>query len=549
MSDPSKKQMNAPVKQVVQPCPKPTIDLQYLDCKGNGIAGANYQLYSVDVNRAKDGFYEKSGTLDSNGLAHISDVPELVGFVYYFEKDPKTYEPEEKPSKKPELAKAQSVLDSIGDWLVGAAQGDFNKEQTTGQLVANTLLGLVPIVDQVLDARDIVSVLKDIVEYYMEDEASQKSHPDELGLDYELWIWINVFIIAIGCIPIVGSAVKGVLKGVLHYLKKAGKVATKLSPHQLRIGWEYLVAILNKFGVGNAHQWLKTEFPSKIDGWMKEASGIIKRGLDSIMESADTAVKGVKFFSTEKAALVAKRVEEYKKAINKAKSKVDEMSSKVKQWFKEQIGAITGGAHKSEHIGATGTKSNPVTNSRNQSQADAPDVPSAKLSRMEKLAAETGNTAAHVLARRQVATNFYKQNAKWMTDADINDHLKGIDFNNPVVVKVSPPPVVVEQWQVPGDNQGNYYSNPGTSPGELGIGPYGVAKSADGPSIVAKVTNQYQVPAGTPYLQSTSASITDTWSVKPGQFESGKLGSSGMSQQAQGGGTQMFMPSKPPLQK
>ncbi len=374
MSDPSKKQVNAPVKQVVQPCPKPTIDLQYLDCKGNGIAGAKYQLYSVDVKRAKDGFYEKSGTLDSNGLAHISDVPELVGFVYYFEKDPKTYEPEEKPSKKPELAKAQSVLDSIGDWLVGAAQGDFNKEQTTGQLVANTLLGLVPIVDQVLDARDIVSGLKDIVEYYMEDEASQKSHPDELGLDYELWIWINVFIIAIGCIPIVGSAVKGVLKGVLHYLKKAGKVATKLSPHQLRVGWEYLVAILNKFGVGNAHQWLKTEFPSKIDGWMKEASGIIKRGLDSIMESADTAVKGVKFFSTEKAALVAKRVEEYKKAINKAKSKVDEMSSKVKQWFKEQIGAITGGAHKSEHIGATGTKSNPVTNSRNQLQADAPDV-------------------------------------------------------------------------------------------------------------------------------------------------------------------------------
>jgi hypothetical protein len=374
MSDPSEKQVNAPVKQVVQPCPKPTIDLQYLDCKGNGIAGAKYQLYSVDVNREKDGFYEKSGTLDGKGCAHIDNVPELVGFVYYFEKDPKPYKPEEQPSKKPDVAKAQSVLDSIGDWLLGAAQGDFNKEQTTGQLVVNTLLGLVPIVDQVLDARDIVSGLKDIVEYYMEDDATQKKHPDELGLDYELWMWINVFIIAIGCIPIVGSAVKGVLKGVLHYLKSVGKVATKLSPKQLRVGWEYLVAILNKFGVGNAHQWLKTEFPSKIDSWMKQASSIIKRGLDSIMETADKAVKGVKVFSTEKAALVAKRVEDYKKAINKAKSKVDEMAAKVKQWFKEQINAITGGAHKSESLGATGTKSQPVNNQRTQLQAEAPDL-------------------------------------------------------------------------------------------------------------------------------------------------------------------------------
>ncbi|MFO0014847.1 MAG: glycohydrolase toxin TNT-related protein [Planctomycetota bacterium] len=374
MSDNRKRANSSPVKSPVECCPKPTVDLEYLDCRGKGIGGAKYQVYSVNWDGKKDGKFSKSGTLDGNGKAHIDNVPEIKALEYYFEKDPKPYEPELVPSKTPDRDETASMLDSIAIWLVDTAKGDFNQEQTIGQITVNALLGLIPVVDQVLDARDLTAGLKAIIDYYIEDEAEQQKHPDELGLDYEKWIWINVFIISIGCIPIVGSAVKGVFKGVIHYLKQAGKVAGKLSPIQLRKGWEFLVKILNHFGVGNAHKWLKVEFPAKIDGWMNTASKTIRGALDTIEKTADKAVSAVSFFSSTKAAEIDERVRLYKKAIDKAKSKIDDMTNQVKAWFKEQVQILTGGAHKSEEVGATGTRSRPIENKRLQKQAKPPDL-------------------------------------------------------------------------------------------------------------------------------------------------------------------------------
>jgi hypothetical protein len=358
-----------PIKSLVQCCPERTIDLQYLDCRGKGVPGATYHLESTDPNIP----YTKTGTLDGNGCAHIDGVPELKGFIYYFEKDPNVYVQISEPSQSPNVTAAKSELDGIGDWIWGTVQGDFNKEQTTGQLVVNTILGFIPIVDQVLDIRDIIAGLKDIIEYYMEPETDQGKHEDVLGIDYEFWLWINVFIIAIGCIPIVGSAVKGVLKGVIHYLKTAGKTATKLSPRQLREAWEYLVSILNRFGAGNAHQWLKNDFPAKIDGWMNEAAGFIRQAINTIQTTIDAAVSGAKFFGFKRADEIAQRAKKYKAALDKAISKLDDMKSRAAKWFKEQVDAITGGAHKSENLGATGTKTIPIVNKRSQNQAEPPD--------------------------------------------------------------------------------------------------------------------------------------------------------------------------------
>lgn len=62
--------------------------------RGTGVAGAKYVVYSVDIQGNKDGVYETEGTLDGDGRAHITDVPEITQFDYYFEDDPQpsTYE-------------------------------------------------------------------------------------------------------------------------------------------------------------------------------------------------------------------------------------------------------------------------------------------------------------------------------------------------------------------------------------------------------------------------------------------------------------------------
>ena len=371
----STSQGNGPVATPVQPCPKPCIDLEYLHCDGSGVKGAKYQIYSVDLGGNKDGFYEKSGTTDAKGKAHIANVPEISQFRYFFEKDPEVFQvkPERQPKAKPDEAAAKSALDSIGDWVWGTIQGDFNKDQSISQVAVNTILGLIPLVDQALDVRDIIAGLKDIIGYYSESDDKQKKHEDTLGLDYETWIWINVFIIAIGSIPIVGSAVKGVLKGVLVYLKKIGKKASQLSPRQLRAAWEYLVSILNHFGVGNAHKWLK-EFPGKLDGWMNQAAIKIRGALDALKEMLDSTAKYSKVLGSEKSQAIIKRVDQYKKAIAKAYNRLDAMKTKVNNWLKEQVEAITKGSHKAEQRGATGTAGNKVNNQRVQTEAEAPDL-------------------------------------------------------------------------------------------------------------------------------------------------------------------------------
>lgn len=363
------------VDSAVQCCPQPTIDLHYRYSDGSGVPNAKYRVYSVGEDGEPDGVFEEEGTLDGEGKKHITGVPEVVQLRYEFYGDPNTYEikSEAEPSAEPDREATTSALDAVGDWIWGTVQGDFNKDQSISQLAVNTVLGLIPIVDQVLDVRDIIAGLKDIIVYYMMDEDEQAEQEEVLGLSYELWIWINVFIIALGSIPIVGSAVKGVVKGILHYLKQLGKVAGDLSPNQLARLWEVTVSILNKFGVGNAHKWLK-EFPGKMDGWMDEAAKKVRGALDAVKEMIEAAKsyaqKSSWIIGRERAAEVVRKSDEYLKAIGKAYSRLDQMKAQANAWIKEQINKILSGKHHAESTGSTGTAGNPVNNSRQQVETD-----------------------------------------------------------------------------------------------------------------------------------------------------------------------------------
>jgi len=99
-------------------------------------------------------------------------------------------------------------------WIWEALQGDFNEDMTVGQIAANALLGLVPIVDQVLDCRDLIANCKKI----KEDSSNATA-------------WLALCLTLIGLFPSLGSAAKGVLKICFLYLRKsAGKVEVLLKP-------------------------------------------------------------------------------------------------------------------------------------------------------------------------------------------------------------------------------------------------------------------------------------------------------------------------------
>lgn len=90
----------------------------------------------------------------------------------------------------------------IGEWIWGALQGDFNPDRTNGQIGFDMGVSLVPVVDTILDLRDLVANIR----LYRKD-------PDNK---------VTMFLIAttaIGFIPEVGTVAKSGLRLVWVYLK------------------------------------------------------------------------------------------------------------------------------------------------------------------------------------------------------------------------------------------------------------------------------------------------------------------------------------------
>lgn len=343
---------NEPIDAIIQACPKARIDLYYEYWNKVGVPGAKYHVYSVDSDCKPDGFYDKKGTLNGQGRARLTDIPELKQVCYYFEKDPRKYTelPQVELSEEEKDTKAKSLLDAAGSWIWGTVQGDFNKDPSVSQIVVNVILGLIPLVDQVLDVRDIAAGSKDLIDFYSSSETEQDKNEDVLGLSYETYLWVNLFIIALGCIPVLGSAAKGVLKCMIMWMKRYGKAAAELSPQELRHIWEMLVATLNNLGVGNAHKRLEellTEFPN----YMDEASAILAKALDAlssyISAIRDAAAK-ISFGGSEQ---IVKRADEIVDAIGTMLEKLKGQKYTVNSFFKKTLNILLPESHKFEDIG------------------------------------------------------------------------------------------------------------------------------------------------------------------------------------------------------
>ncbi|HMU64693.1 MAG: EndoU domain-containing protein [Nitrosomonas sp.] len=210
------------------------IDLEYLYCDGTGVAGARYQVINND-----DGSVVAEGVLNNQGFAHCSLPLHVTNVSYNFFSDPPTLEYRIQPVANPEQVKIKPGwldrmavgISNTGSWVWETVQGDFNENQTIGQVTVNSVITMIPIVDQAGDIRDIAAQIKFLI--------WDKRYNDK-------WVWIALVITLIGLVPVLGSAAKGVLKVVAKGLKEAGKIPLK-----------QVIAVLNKFHKGNAVKWLR----------------------------------------------------------------------------------------------------------------------------------------------------------------------------------------------------------------------------------------------------------------------------------------------------
>ena len=100
---------------------------------------------------------------------------------------------------------------SLGQWLWEAIQGDFNEDRTAGQIAADMVISLIPIVDTICDIRDLCANIR----------AYRKDPGNKLTLFF-------IALTVVGFFPEIGSVVKGVVKILFIYIRRYLKHADDL---------------------------------------------------------------------------------------------------------------------------------------------------------------------------------------------------------------------------------------------------------------------------------------------------------------------------------
>ena len=110
------------------------------------------------------------------------------------------------------IESGKKSLSGMAEWIWEVIQGDFNEEQSTGQMVTGTVISMIPFVDQICDIRDVVANCKKI-----NDDKSNS------------WAWIALVLTLIGLFPTLGSLAKGCLKILFAYGRKSVFRVTKVA--------------------------------------------------------------------------------------------------------------------------------------------------------------------------------------------------------------------------------------------------------------------------------------------------------------------------------
>jgi hypothetical protein len=164
-------------------------------------------------------------------------------------------------------------------WFWEAVEGDFNENRTTGQILVDAGISMIPLIDQICDIRDLIADCK------------------KLGHDWkDRWAWVSLVLTLIGLFPTLGSLAKGVLKIFFAFVRREGGTAIAKSVDG---AMTWVVAFLRRREVqvflkskkvDEVFQWLANEFKALRD---KINVGAITAAFDRAIKVLDNLASRV----------------------------------------------------------------------------------------------------------------------------------------------------------------------------------------------------------------------------------------------------------------
>lgn len=156
------------------------------------------------------------------------------------------------------------------EWFWEAIQGDFNEDRSTGQLVMDAAVSMIPLVDQVCDVRDLIAncnkLRKDVT---------------------DTWAWVALVLTLIGLFPFLGSLVKGVLKIFFAFVRRMGGEAV-IKAVDLAMTW--VITFLRRRDV---QKYLRLHKIDNVFSWLAKEIRTVrgKVNLGALLSAFDRGIK------------------------------------------------------------------------------------------------------------------------------------------------------------------------------------------------------------------------------------------------------------------
>lgn len=203
----------------------------------------------------------------------------------------------------------------ISEWMLGTIKGSWNEKMSVSQIIADAVIGMIPIVGDVTAARDLIAVGTGLAT----SEAKRESTME----------WVLLVILIFALIPVLG----GVIKGVGRLSLRAAEIAVKDSAAAAKLA-EEILAFLNRVGHKNAEKWLKTLDVLKYEG---ELVSRFRAFCDVIIITIIRYV--LRFHSVMPQSMVA-RLEQLSEGFKKLKTLGDSMIPKALKELNQHLKRI-----------------------------------------------------------------------------------------------------------------------------------------------------------------------------------------------------------------
>ncbi|WP_426172917.1 hypothetical protein [Massilia sp. TWR1-2-2] len=194
-------------------------------------------------------------------------------------------------------------------WFWEAVEGDFNENRTTGQILVDAGISMIPLIDQVCDIRDLIADCKKI----------GKAPADS-------WTWVSLLLTLIGLFPSLGSLAKGVLKIFFAFIRREGGLAVEKA---LNGAMTWVITFLRRRDV---QLFLKSKRVDEVFQWLADELKSLRGKINTaaVMAAFD---RGIKVLDT-----LASRVNAIPVISAKAKAALEQVKS-VREVADKYIGA------------------------------------------------------------------------------------------------------------------------------------------------------------------------------------------------------------------